>query len=74
MIGIGATFSTGVAGWMADHFGSPVAFIVAGRGRNCSGDVGMGGDARNPAAVTRTPNPALPRSMQIVGGLAGGTG
>jgi hypothetical protein len=27
MIGIGATFSTGVAGWMADHFGNPVAFM-----------------------------------------------
>jgi MFS family permease len=27
-IGIGATFSTGLAGWIADQFGGPIAFIA----------------------------------------------
>jgi MFS family permease len=27
MIGIGATFSTGVAGWVADRYGNPIAFM-----------------------------------------------
>jgi len=27
MIGIGATFSTGVAGWVADLYGNPIAFM-----------------------------------------------
>jgi predicted MFS family arabinose efflux permease len=28
LIGVGATFSTAVAGWIADGFGNPIAFML----------------------------------------------